>query len=447
MEDNTESMISFPEETVEGGPAIAVVGMGYVGLTLASLLAVKGFRIHAVERNHCVADTLSRREVHLIEPGVEQAIQNCMGMNWTVSGEYAFNPDIAVICVSTPVGADGVPDLSDLKDATSSLARRIRENGLVIVRSTVPIGTTRRVVLPLMGSRRVRLAFCPERTIQGQALRELVELPQIVGALNEESLEAAASFFAQLTRRVVRVSSLEAAEMVKLVNNCHTDVIYSFGNEVALMAKENRLDPLEVIDAANVDYPRPDLAKPGFVGGACLSKDPYILFSSFDRKRCLLRLIRAARELNERMPGEVAEHLLNLLGRSGKRATNLRILVCGFAYKGVPETDDIRGTPAIPFVRAVCPSCMEILGHDYVVRDEVIASCGARPVSLAEGFRLSDAAVFLNNHPRYATMDLSSLLASAPRPFVLYDCWRMFRGRPDVTGEGIRYAGIGFEEP
>lgn len=321
----------------------------------------------------------------------------------------------------------------------------MREGGLVVVRSTVPIGTTRRVVRPLLGDRRVRLAFCPERTIQGRALCELMDLPQVIGALDEDSYEMAATFFAPLTRRVVRVSSLEAAEMVKLVNNCHTDVIYSFGNEVALMAKEFELDPLEVIEAANVDYPRPDLARPGFVGGACLSKDPYILFSSFDPKHCTPRLIRAARELNERMPGEVAKHLLELLRRSGKRPADARILVCGFAFKGVPETDDVRGTPAIPFVRALSSSCLEILGHDYVVRDEIVSSCGVRSVALEEGFRLSDAVVFLNNHVRYAALDLSSLLASVPRPFVLYDCWRIFRGRPEVRGEGIRYAGIGFE--
>src|SRR5439155_923913 len=123
-------------------------------------------------------------------------------------------------------------------------------------------GLTRRtVVLPELVARwgRARLAFCPERTIQGQALRELEELPQVVGGLDEPSRAAAEALFRRLTTRTVSVSSLEAAEMVKLINNCHTDLIYSYGNEVALMAERMRLDPLELIRAANLDYPRPDL--------------------------------------------------------------------------------------------------------------------------------------------------------------------------------------------
>ena len=164
--------------------------------------------------------------------------------------------------------------------ATSPSAARA--DTLVVVRSTVPVGATRAIVLPELAARwpAPRLALAPERTIQGQALRELEELPQVVGGLDAASGEAAAELFSRLTRRVVRVSSLEAAELVKLVNNCHTDLIYGYGNEVALLAERFGLDPLEVIQGANLEYPRPDLAKPGFVGGGCLSKDPYILLSA-----------------------------------------------------------------------------------------------------------------------------------------------------------------------
>ena len=125
----------------------------------------------------------------------------------------------------------------------------------------------------------VKLVMAPERTIQGQALRELVELPQVVGGLDEASLRAGVEFFGGLAHTVVPVSGLEAAELVKLSNNCHTDLIYSFGNELALIAEEHGLDPLEVIRATNLDYPRPDLSKPGYVGGGCMSKDPYIMIS------------------------------------------------------------------------------------------------------------------------------------------------------------------------
>lgn len=428
-------------------PAVAVIGMGYVGLTLASLLATRGYRVHGVEKNPRSVDTLNRRELHLVEPGVDHAVASYIGANWTVSGEYAFSPDVAIICVSTPVRADGKPDLRNLEEASRTLAANVHDGTVVIVRSTVPIGTTRRIVKPLLDAtgKEVFLAFAPERTIQGQALRELVELPQVVGGADAESGRRAEEFFRPFVSQLRPVSSLEAAEMVKLVNNCHTDVIYSYGNEVALMAKALHLDPLEVIDAANIDYPRPDLAKPGFVGGACLTKDPYILFASFDDPHIDPKLIRSARELNERLPQEVAQHVLELLGKAGHDPKTATVFVCGFAYKGIPETDDMRGAHVYPFLDVIRPAAGAVLGHDYIVRDEVLRDCGAEPVSLEGGFARANAVVFLNNHRRYASLDLASLLDSAKKPVVLYDSWRIFRNNPDVRREGVLYAGIGYE--
>jgi len=441
-------MSSSQENTaLSDAPSVAVVGMGYVGLTLASLLATRGFRVHGVEENPRVVRSLDRKEVHLLEPGVETAIEKHLGSNWTVSEAYAFSPEVAVICVSTPVNDQAVPELKNLKHASAALAEIIKPGALVIVRSTVPIGTTRKIVLPLLANKKVRLAFCPERTIQGRALRELVELPQVIGGLDVESRQAAEQFFGRFAGRLMPVSSLEAAEMVKLANNCHTDVIYSYGNEVALMAKEFGLDPLEVIDGANINYPRPDLAKPGFVGGACLTKDPYILFASFDSARCSPGVIRSARILNEKMPREIASHLLDLLKRTGRDLRGLNVLICGFAYKGIPETDDMRGSPIAPFLETVRNEGLKLTGHDPIVRSEVIASYGVQPVSLEKGFSDADAVIFLNNHPNYASLDLASMIKSSPRLLVLYDCWRIFRSHPALTGSNIRYAGIGYERP
>ncbi len=425
--------------------SVAVVGMGYVGLTFASMLAVSGYRVHGVEKNARVVEGLVRKQLHLIEPGVEAAIERHMGQNWTVSPGYDWRPDVAVICVSTPVNQGGVPELSNLRDACASLAGVLGDDALVIVRSTVPIGTTRSIVLPYFVGRNVRLAFCPERTIQGQALRELVELPQVIGGVDQASLEAADAFFSGLVPNRVHVSSLEAAEMVKLVNNCHTDVIYSYGNEVALIAREFAVDPMEVIHAANVDYPRPNLARPGFVGGACLTKDPYILRASLKDEKNGARLIHSARELNERMPGEVAEHLLSLIERSGTLASNAQVLICGFAYKGVPETDDMRGSPVPPFLERLRGRVGLLMGHDFVVAADVIQSYGVTPVNLDGALHTVDAVIFLNDHRKYASLDLSMLRARTKQSLVFYDCWRIFSGNSHLQAPGIRYAGIGYE--
>src|SRR5204863_8540427 len=263
---------------------VAAVGPAYAALPLSVALAKKGVTVLGYDREPRVVGALQTGRPHLYEPGVAEELPVLLEERLRVVSELPREPvDGAVLCVSTPVDpVTREPVLEPLRDAARAVAAAFDSDTLVVVRSTVPVGASRAVVLPELVARwgRARLAFCPERTIQGQALRELEELPQVVGGLDDASAEAAAALFARVTPRVVRVSSLEAAELVKLVNNCHTDLIYSFGNEVALLAERAGLDPLEVIRAANVDYPRPDLSRPGYVGGGCLSKDPYILLAS-----------------------------------------------------------------------------------------------------------------------------------------------------------------------
>ena len=297
---------------------VGIVGMGYVGLTMAVALARKGFVVHGVDTSAAVLAALGEGRAHLFEPGVEEGLAAFRGDRLRVGSSLPQEGvDAVMICVSTPANpATHAPELENLRAAARHVAERCQPGTLVVVRSTVPVGASRHVVLPELAARwgaGVRLAFAPERTIQGQALRELEELPQVVGGLDEASRDAAAALFARVTRRIVPVGSLEAAELVKLVNNCHTDLIYSYGNEVALMASAWGLDPLEVIRAANLDYPRPDLARPGYVGGGCLSKDPYILMSAARAAGYTPWLVGQARGLNEHLPLRAAERLVALI--------------------------------------------------------------------------------------------------------------------------------------
>src|SRR5450759_2270686 len=263
---------------------IGIVGMGYVGLTLTAALAKAGHTVYGVDVQQSVIDSLSQGRPHIYEPGLEEVFQELIGKRIFIGSQLPRDGlDAVLISVSTPVDETTLePNLANLAAAARNIARRCNPETLVVVRSTVPIGTTRSIVLPALLEEwpSARLAMAPERTIQGQALRELVELPQVVGGLDEESLNACVEVFSELAHEVVPVSSLEAAEMVKLANNCHTDLIYAYGNELALIAEGHGLDPLEVIRATNLHYPRPDLAKPGYVGGGCLSKDPYIMINS-----------------------------------------------------------------------------------------------------------------------------------------------------------------------
>jgi UDP-N-acetyl-D-mannosaminuronic acid dehydrogenase len=426
---------------------LGVVGLGYVGLTLAVALARKGFTVHGAEQSPAVRATLASGRPHLFEPGLDEGLAQWLGSRIHVAEALpAGGVDAAIICVSTPVDpATDRPQLDNLRAAAGHVAERAREDTLVVVRSTVPVGASRGIVLPALAARQgaPRLAMAPERTIQGQALRELEELPQVVGGLDAGSAEAAVALFGRLARRVVRVSSLEAAELVKLVNNCHTDLIYGYGNEVALLAECWGLDPLEVIQAANLDYPRPDLSRPGFVGGGCLSKDPYILLAAAEAAGYAPALIGAARRLNEALPLRVAERLIARVRRARGTAEGARLAVLGWAYKGWPPTDDMRGAPVTPMLPLFRAAGLTLRGHDYLVAPAVIAGLGATPCSVEAAVAGADAVLITTNHPEYAKLDLPALLATLRRPAVLYDAWRIL-DEDVVRQAGVAYAALGY---
>jgi UDP-N-acetyl-D-mannosaminuronic acid dehydrogenase len=424
---------------------IGVVGLGYVGLTLTAALADKGFTVYGADVSPKVIDTLSRGRSHIFEPGVEEVFATHAGKGIQVAAELPHHTvDVAVISVSTPVDeSTRRPNLANLAAAARSVAATCRPGTLVVVRSTVPVGTSRKVVLPELRAAwgdEVRLVMAPERTIQGQALRELVELPQVVGGLDEESVRLGVEFFGGLARTIVPVSSLEAAELVKLSNNCHTDLIYSFGNEIALIAEQHGLDPLEVLRATNVDYPRPDLSKPGYVGGGCLSKDPYIMIDSAEGYQPFL--VGRARELNEYMPVHVAETIVRLLRESRGATRGIRLAVLGWAYKGWPPTDDMRGTPIASMMPIFSEAGITVLGHDPMVSDDVIRQYGGEPISLDKAFTDTEAVLIINDHPDYRAIDVTQVLGEA-KPELIYDSWRVLDGAA-VTAAGIRYAGLGY---
>ncbi len=236
---------------------------------------------------------------------------------------------------------------------------------------------------------------------------------------------------------LVPVSNLETAEMVKLSNNCHTDLIYSFGNEIALISERHGLDPLEVIRAANLDYPRPDLAKPGYVGGGCLSKDPYIMIDSAGDREPFL--VGRARALNEFLPTHVATTVVERVRAVRGATQGARLAVLGWAYKGWPPTDDMRGTPIATMMPVFAEAGLTVLGHDPMVTDDVIRQYGGLPVSLDKAFSESDAVLVINDHPDYRALRIDSVLG-ANRPAVIYDSWRIL-DEDAIVAAGVHYAG------
>jgi UDP-N-acetyl-D-mannosaminuronic acid dehydrogenase len=429
-----------------GRADVTIVGLGYVGLVLAVVLARSGLRVVGIETNADVrADVRSRRSP-FAEPNLAQALraipEDMLTVEERLRGTAAAS---VVICVGTAVDpVSRKPRIADLVDAVDAISDHLEPDTLVVVRSTVPVGTCRRVVLPRLRRepRAPLLAHCPERTIQGRALEELVSLPQIIGGLDRPSEARARDLFSNVASDHVTVSSLEAAEMIKLICNAHTDLIYGFGNEVAIMAEVLGLDADELIAAANQRYPRPDLSRPGFVGGSCLTKDPYLLLHAAEEAGYTPPLVASARRVNESVPSRTVERLVAALEATGRSLDTARILVCGMAYKGRPATDDVRGAASATVASLLAGRVALLAGHDFEVSSARTASLGFEPVGLAEGLEGADALLLLVDHPAYADLDAETLCRRMRVPAVVIDVWGLLKDRLE-DAEGITYHRLG----
>ncbi len=426
---------------------ICVVGTGHIGLPLAAVLAEAGFQVTGYDTNDdFIVRVNTTRTVDFKEEGLADLLQRNLHHRLTLTSTPPGGQDIYVITVGTPLepGTEQ-PDLEKIRLAVQRLAPGFGPDPLVVLRSTVSIGTTRKIVLPEIQrhASRFGLAFCPERTIEGRAIPEMCSLPQIVGGLDERSADRAEAMFRRITDKIVRVSSLEAAEMIKLINNTYRDLTFAFANEVALIAERLGLSAGELIHAANADYLRSGVARPGFVGGPCLEKDALILISSLHQMDFKPRVIEEARRLNQSLPDQVAARVIDEVRRLRPGAEGAKVLVSGFAFKGRPATEDVRGSAAIPVMQQLQKVGFEVWGHDFVTPEKIVTGLGARACTLEEGFAGADAVVIMNNHADYLTVEIPTLARSMRNPSVLFDSWSLF-GPADFRGiAGLRYGALG----
>jgi UDP-N-acetyl-D-mannosaminuronic acid dehydrogenase len=418
---------------------IGVVGLGYVGLTLATVLAETGKTVIGVEKRADVVDLTNQGLPHFLEVGLDHALSRV-----TKSGNLVatrnFSRDITcntyIITVGTPLSNEGTVRLDMIEAATRQVADNMRDGALVILRSTVKIETTRKVVKPILAAtgKRFHIAMCPERTLEGRALQELRELPQIIGAEDPVAADRAAAVFERLTSTVVKVANPETAEIIKLVDNTFRDVQFAFANEVARLCDGFGVNAHEVISSGKLGYSRTNVALPGLVGGPCLEKDPHILLQSARGRGLELEITSAARLVNERQPIETVGFITDEISRRKLRSP-LRFRIVGLAFKGIPATEDLRGSMSIKVLDALKSAHPTA---EFGIFDPVID-----PGLLAQRFQdekvfsnFSDAisgatvVVITNNHPALGALSprtMSELVA--PDGFV-FDYWNHFGHLP-----------------
>lgn len=437
---------AFPDRSV------CMVGLGYVGLTLAVAMAEVGFRVHGVEISADTIASIRSGRAPFKESGLDhrlaQQVQSGMitaSQDWPAPGVC----NVYVVTVGTPL-TDGqkVTNLDSIRAVTRRLAQNLRPNNMVVLRSTVRVGVSRTIVKPALDETGIPydLAFCPERTLEGRALQELRSLPQIVGGINNTSSQRAAQLFNYLTPTTIRVSDLETAEMIKLINNTQRDLMFAFANEVADICDAIGVSAPEVIEAGNMGYPRGGMPLPGPVGGPCLEKDPYILINCAPPAEGEARLALMGRRVNEALPARAVAVLADEVTSRIPPDRVAKAAIMGVAFKGQPETSDTRGTLAIPIINEIRQRfpAARLVAFDPAVPDDEIRALGVEPCATAdEAFAGSAFVIYHNNNAAFARLNLGNLSHLMQQDGVIYDLWSQYLDDRTQLRSDVVYFGLG----
>ena len=343
---------------------IAVVGLGYIGLPTATVLATRGIQVVGVDVNSRIVEAISRGETPFIEPDLAVAVSGAVAMGRLSVARDMPEADAFIIAVPTPFNPDHTADLSYVQAAAEQVATKLKPGDIVVLESTSPPGTTEKVsrwigaVRPdlrmphIVGaSADIYVAHCPERVLPGRIMIEMITNNRVVGGLTSSCAIKVASIYRVFSQGEILLTDAASAEMAKLVENAYRDVNIAFANELSLITESLRLDVWEVIRLAN-QHPRVNVLSPGpGVGGHCIPVDPWFIVAAAPH---LAKLIRTAREVNDHKPHHVADQVIAKAGRF--RSPSIACL--GLTFKA--NVDDIRESPAIEVVELIANALPEV---------------------------------------------------------------------------------------
>ena len=394
---------------------ICVVGLGYVGLPTAAVIAGRGVPVLGVDINADTVETINRGRIHIVEPGLEDLVNGAVTAGTLKAAPAPEAADAFIIAVPTPLGQGNTPDLSHLRAAAKALAPVLREGNLVVVESTSPVGTTRAFSQWLAdhradltfphdsgGEASVAVAHSPERVLPGHVLRELARNDRVVGGLSPRCSARAVELYQIFVEGECLITDAATAELVKLAENAYRDVNIAYANELSRVAGRLGVDVWDVVELAN-RHPRVDILNPGpGVGGHCIAVDPWFIVDSAPEET---DLIRVARRVNDAKPAYVA-HLVLDAAQGLERPT---VACLGLAYKA--DTDDLRESPAVDIVGLLADGMeADILVVEPHV-DALPASLEGRVrlVDLDEAMAGARIVVLLTDHADFRSMDESRL--------------------------------------
>lgn len=376
------------------------IGLGYIGLPTAIVAAKSGMHVVGVDVNPVVVEMTNRGKLHIVEPGMEEILQDVIGNGTLRATSVPEESDVYLIVVPTPFKGNHEPDVSYVEAATRTVIPYLKEGDVFIIESTSPVGTTDDMTNLIFAERpelqgRIYVAYCPERVLPGNVIHELIHNDRVIGGVDEDSTEKAAAFYRHFVKGELHKTDCKTAEMCKLTENSSRDVQIAFANELSLICDKAGINVWELIRLAN-KHPRVNILQPGCgVGGHCIAVDPYFITSEFPIES---QIISKAREINNYKSFWCVEKINNaMLQYELDNHRKPIVALMGLAFK--PNIDDLRESPAKYIVTKV------LQGHSnasiMVVEPNVMEHNEFKLTGYQEAYEKADVVAFLTAHDQF----------------------------------------------
>jgi len=376
---------------------VCVIGLGYIGLPTAALLANRAYEIHGVDLDQRAVDIINRGEIHIVEPELDTFVKSAVNSGKLKADIKPSEADVFIIAVPTPFHEDFVPNVDYVCAATLSIVSYIRPGNIVILESTSPVGTTD-MVAKLLGDNgidlsEIHIAHCPERVLPGKIMKELVENDRIVGGTTKAATKITADFYRDFVQGEVLETDAKTAEMAKLTENSYRDTNIAFANELSILCDKFDINVWELIRLAN-RHPRVNILQPGAgVGGHCIAVDPWFIVHKGGKDA---KLIRTAREVNSYKTEWVIEKIKNTaLEFEKEKSRKVKIACMGLAFK--PDIDDLRESPALHITKRLVNEGMDVLA----VEPNIKSYDGLNLVNYQDAVKEADIVIFLVAHKEF----------------------------------------------
>ena len=401
---------------------VSIIGLGYIGLPTAAVLASKGVKVVGVDVNQHAVDTINQGKIHIVEPELDILVHKAVQDNYLKAVTKPEKADVFMVAVPTPFKDNYKPDLSYIKSAAKAIATVLERGNLVILESTSPVGATEKMMewmreerpdlsFPKFGDDKfkadIAVTHCPERVLPGQVVRELVENDRIIGGVTTQCAERARELYKIFVEADCLITDCRTAELSKLVENSFRDVNIAFANELSLICDKLDINVWELIKLAN-RHPRVNILQPGpGVGGHCIAVDPWFIVDSAPDEA---KLIRTARLVNDSKPLFVLNKVNQAVQAIGKDTSELSIACLGLAFK--PDIDDLRESPALSIARkigAIGFSSIFLVEPNIDRIPSGFDSDNIELIGLERAIKSADIIVLLVDHASFKSMDLSLL--------------------------------------